>query len=206
MPRIDKDTYIIAGNVYNKYESKNPVTKFLMKNFLNSLDEILKTLGVKKILEVGCGEGYLTNYIKDQLNDIYIEGCDVSENIINIAREIYPDIPFFISSAYKTAYKNSEFDLVIASEVLEHLDRPHKALEELSRITNRYCLFSVPWEPMWRILNLTRGKYLKHLGNTPGHVQHWTRKDFTSLLKDYFRIKELKKPFPWTMVLCEKVY
>jgi len=66
--------------------------------------------------------------------------------------------------------KSQSYDLTIACEVLEHLEDPGQALTEIDRVTKQSVLISVPQEPMWRILNMARGKYWSDLGNTPGHV------------------------------------
>jgi len=63
-------------------------------------------------------------------------------------------------------------DLVIACEVLEHLDAPDQALSELQRVCRGQALVSVPNEPLWRMLNVARGKYWRSPGNTPGHLQN----------------------------------
>jgi len=60
----------------------------------------------------------------------------------------------------------------------------------------------VPREPIWRILNMARGKYWRALGNTPGHLQHWSRSGILGLLAEHFEIVEVRTPLPWTMVLC----
>ncbi|WP_207642472.1 hypothetical protein, partial [Desulfosporosinus sp. I2] len=65
-----------------------------------------------------------------------------------------------------------------------------------------HIILSVPREPLWRILNLARGKYIPDLGNTPGHIQHWSKKSFLRLVNRYFDVLEVKSPLPWTMVLC----
>ena len=48
--------------------------------------------------------------------------------------------------------------------------------------SSRWLLVSVPREPLWRGLNLARGSYLRELGNTPGHLNHWSKRRFASLL------------------------
>ena len=97
--------------------------------------------------------------------------------------------------------------MVVCSEVLEHLEEPENALKKINEITadKGYILLSVPNEPIWRICNMARGKYLKQLGNTPGHIQHWSKRTFCKMLtKNNMRIIETKTPFPWTMVLIAK--
>ncbi len=39
-------------------------------------------------------------------------------------------------------------------------------------------------------------------GNTPGHLQHWSRAGFLRLVADYFEVVEVRTPLPWTMALC----
>jgi hypothetical protein len=62
-------------------------------------------------------------------------------------------------------------------------------------------LVSVPREPLWRGLNMARGAYLRDLGNTPGHLNHWSRRGFVALLSRHGEVREVRSPFPWTMLL-----
>ena len=48
---------------------------------------------------------------------------------------------------------------------------------------------------------MARGAYLKDLGNTPGHVNHWSKRSFVSLLGRHGDVVEARSPFPWTMLL-----
>jgi hypothetical protein len=59
----------------------------------------------------------------------------------------------------------------------------------------------VPREPLWRALNLARGAYVRDLGDTPGHVNHWSRRAFTALLARHGEVVEARAPLPWTMLL-----
>ena len=62
--------------------------------------------------------------------------------------------------------------------MLEHLERPRDALAEMSRVAGRALLLSVPNEPGWRISHMLAGKNLRALGNTPGHINHWSKRAF----------------------------
>ena len=92
------------------------------------------------------------------------------------------------------------FDLVMAIEVLEHVDDPVAALAELVRVSRGGMVLSVPREPIWRVANMARGKYLADLGNTPGHVQHWSRRSFVELVGSQLEVVNVSTPFPWTMI------
>lgn len=198
----DQDS-TIAGNVYDKYRARNPLVRLMMAAFLAAFDELIGPLVVGNSLEVGCGEGQLTKRLKTMRGGMAVSGIDISEKMVRLAKELNNGGSFAVASVERLPFSDDAFDLVIGCEVLEHVTNYNDALEEMSRVAGRYCLFSVPWEPIWRLLNLLRGKYLRHLGNTPGHIQHWSRREFIAVLKAEFRILEIKTPFPWTMALCE---
>ena len=109
------------------------------------------------------------------------------------------------SSVHSTArdlpFADNEFDTACAIEVLEHVPDPERTLAEMVRVARRHVLVSVPREPMWRALNMLRGAYVRDLGNTPGHVNHWSRGAFLDFVNRHGRIAAVRSPFPWTMVL-----
>jgi hypothetical protein len=88
-----------------------------------------------------------------------------------------------------------------AIEVLEHVPDPERTVAEMARVAERWLLVSVPREPLWRGLNMARGAYLKDLGNTPGHVNHWSKRSFVQMLSRHGKVEEARSPFPWTMLL-----
>ena len=71
----------------------------------------------------------------------------------------------------------------------------------MARVAARHLLVSVPREPLWRALNVARGAYLRELGNTPGHLNHWSSAAFVALLGRHGEVLEARSPFPWTMLL-----
>lgn len=192
----------IPGNYYNKHKSANPIVKYLMKNFHDTLFEMIHYVSPVSMLDVGCGEGYSLKQLKDKYPELDIEATDVEQEIIEIARRENPDINFKVESAYAIDKPDGSYDLVTALEVLEHLEYPDKAIAEAKRLTKRYCIFSVPFEPCWRILNIMRLKYLSDLGNTPGHINHWGRDDFRKLLSKHFKNVKIRTVFPWNFALC----
>jgi 2-polyprenyl-3-methyl-5-hydroxy-6-metoxy-1,4-benzoquinol methylase len=98
-------------------------------------------------------------------------------------------------------YRDGEFELVSATEVLEHVPGPERVVAEMARVASGHVIVSVPHEPLWRMLNVARGAYLRELGNTPGHINHWSRRAFVSLLSPHGEVTEVRSPFPWTMLL-----
>jgi ubiquinone/menaquinone biosynthesis C-methylase UbiE len=195
---------VIGGNVFDKYHSSNPVARLLVRNFLRTMTRMLAPLPVKHILDIGCGEGYVLNALCQQLKPERAEGIDVAPEVVNQARQAYPQVPFSVASVYQLPYQAKSMDLVVMSEVLEHLEDPQRALKEVRRVASRFCLFSVPHEPVWRISNVIRLKYLRDMGNTPGHLQHFSTKTFLAALREQFDVRQIRTPFPWLMALCER--
>jgi ubiquinone/menaquinone biosynthesis C-methylase UbiE len=98
-------------------------------------------------------------------------------------------------------FPDNSFDLVLAIEVFEHLPHPHAALDELQRVCSGSLIASVPFEPIWRVGNMARGRYLPDLGNTPGHINHWTNRGFAKLVGERFEVSRAANPLPWSMLL-----
>ncbi len=194
-----------GGNLYNKYGSKNPLVKILMDKFLKDFDNCLDSIDAIciNVLDVGCGEGYLTAHIKEHNRYIDIEGIDYYDHIIEIAKGLHRDIKFLQGSIYELPYENNKFDILISSEVLEHLDNPERAINEIKRVSKKYCIITVPNEPYFRIANVCRFKYISSFGNTPGHIQNWTKKDFKELLEKHFKKVSIKTSTLWQIALCE---
>ena len=196
---------IVVGNAYDKYGSRNPVVRWIMRGFNDTLNSLVEKTTPKTIHEIGCGEGYLVLGWSRQ--GITARGSDFSSNVIELARVnavelgISPDV-FEVRSIYEMEPGRDSADLVVCCEVLEHLERPEEGLRALQRIASRYVIVSVPREPIWRLLNMARGKYLADFGNTPGHIQHWSRDNFVHLVEHYFDIIDVRSPLPWTMLLC----
>ena len=217
-----KETALVQpeGNYYDKYHSTNPIVKWMMKRFKDAIRELLDFMGKDfcQICEAGCGEGEITLFIKEMYPEAKIDAFDISERVIAEAEQRIKDISFYVGNIYtmeicksgeeKRVLNKEKYDLVICSEVLEHLEHPECALQSIKGVCvdNGIILLSVPKEPIWRICNMVRGKYWKNLGNTPGHIQHWTKKNFCKMIEDNdLKIVSVRTPFPWTMVLAKKV-
>jgi len=193
----------VAGNFQNKCQGVNPLEEFFIGRFSSCMLQLVSATGAKTVLDVGCGEGYPAQCLYRSYAGIGITGIDWSEEVIRQAKRINGHIGFQVASAYDLPFASDSFDLVMALEVLEHLLYPERALAEMGRVARKYCLFSVPQEPLWRILNVLRGKYLGSWGNTPGHLQHWSKFGFLRLLKSSnLQVEQVLTPFPWTMALC----
>lgn len=200
-----KENGIVVGNAYDKYGSRNPIVKWIMGGFESALSELVTRASPTAIHEIGCGEGYWVLRWTGQ--GIAARGCDFSTQVIELARENAAGLgvttPLFKArSIYDLEMGQDGADLIVCCEVLEHLEDPEAGLEALHRVVGRHLIVSVPREPLWCALNLVRGKYIADWGNTPGHIQHWSKRGFVRLVSKYFEVVEVKSPLPWTMLLC----
>jgi len=197
------DDGIVTGNTYDKYGSSNPVVRRLMANFERTLDELLARAAPRSLLDVGCGEGVLVHRWALAMPDRRVVGIDLEEESIQAgwAERQAANLEYRTMPADDLPFATGEFDLATAIEVLEHVPDPERTLAEMARCAERHLLVSVPREPLWRALNLARGAYIGQLGNTPGHLNHWSKRSFAQMLSRHGQIVELRSPFPWTMLL-----
>ena len=194
----------VTGNTYDKYGSGNPVVRRLMAGFERSLDELMALAAPRSVLDVGCGEGVLTHRWAQRLEGRVV-GIDLDDPHLRAewATRRAPNLEFRAMPAEDLPFGDGEFDLATAIEVLEHVPAPERTLAEMARVAARHLIVSVPREPLWRALNLARGAYLRDLGNTPGHLNHWSRRGFVALLSRHGEVVEVRSPPPWTMLLVK---
>jgi 2-polyprenyl-3-methyl-5-hydroxy-6-metoxy-1,4-benzoquinol methylase len=202
-PAITTDAEgVVTGNTYDKYGSQNPVVKRLMARFHGTLEELFTQAAPTSLLDVGCGEGVLTHQWAEQVQGRVV-GIDLDDPQLHEQwkdRQA-PNLEYRVMKAENLPFGDDEFDLAAAIEVLEHVPDPAHTVAEMARVASRHLLVSVPREPLWRGLNMARGAYLKDLGNTPGHVNHWSKRSFVKLLSQHGTVVEARSPFPWTMLL-----
>ena len=197
-----------AGNTFDKYASRNPISRRLVDGFLRAHEELLAKTTASGILDIGCGEGFLLSRIRSAHPTSRLLAMDLDEGVVREANNLCPEPHYLQADAQYLPLRDGCVELVVACEVLEHVPSPGKALQEIHRVlaSGGYLLASVPWEPVWRILNLARAKYVSALGNTPGHINHFRRREFRQLVQQFgFEIVEVRRPLPWTFLLARRM-
>jgi SAM-dependent methyltransferase len=193
-----------GGNVYDKYASSNPIARRLVAGFMSDLDELVARTDAHEAHEVGCGEGELS--IRLARRGIRVRGTDAFPQVLEEARRRASaagvEVDFEATPVEQLRPEHDAAELIVCCEVLEHVDDPTKAAEVLARLARPWLIASVPREPLWRALNLARLSYVGALGNTPGHLSHWSKRGFEQFLGDRFEVVEVRTPTPWTMALC----
>lgn len=192
-----------TGNTFDKYGSRNPVVRRLMASFERDLAELFAIAAPGSVLDIGCGEGVLTTRWAAALPDRRVVGFDLADPKLEElwAQSDLPNLRFDTGDARRLPYADREFEMVAAIETLEHIPDPDRVVAEMARVASASLLVSVPHEPLWRMLNLARGAYVRDLGNTPGHVNHFSARSFKQLLARHGEVVQARAPFPWTMLL-----
>lgn len=194
-------------------EGQGKIGSRLLDNYFKSVEQLVLASGIREqgavqAIEIGCGEGFSTQRLRDMLpENVTLSASEYVADLVPKAQERNPDVTIIEESAYETTHADNSFDIVFLLEVLEHLDYPDKALEELQRIVKPggYLVLGVPREPIWCSLNLARGKYITRLGNTPGHLNHWPTFALKRTVAQHFGpIVKTRTPLPWTQVLAQK--
>ncbi len=191
---------------YTKHSDTRPSRRKEIDNFYSTLSKMCKQLRVKKVLDAGCGEGFTLDQLrKEKIGNEFV-GIDNSAVAINLGKKLFPSFLLKVDDIYNLSFNDSSQDLVICTEVLEHLKEPDRAIKELIRVSKKYIVLSVPNEPFFSFRNLLKGKHIKRLGNTPGHINWWTSFVFEKLIKKLgLRILKVEHPFPFTLILAMKV-
>ena len=194
---------IVTGNTFDKYGSSNPLVRRMMSGFERTAVELFDLAAPGSVLDVGCGEGVLVQRWAQRRPASRFVGIDLEEPSIQEgwAEHPAPNLEYRVVDEPGLPFADGEFELASAMEVLEHLPDPEQMLSEMARCASRHLLVSVPREPMWRMLNMARGAYWSSWGNTPGHLNHWSGRSLRALLSGTGEVREVRSPFPWTMVL-----
>ena len=192
-----------SGNVTPKRHL--PVLRSIQARLDRAVVAACRGQRAKRLLDVGCGEGELTEQLARTLPDGEVLGLDrPSKKLDGCWKRIdQPNLTFVTGSATDLPFGDDEFDVVTAIEVLEHIRDWSAALDEIARVCSRLVVASVPHEPYWRYLNMARLAYLDANGNTPGHVNHWSRRDFRRVMEQRFVVRAVRSIFPWTLVVAE---
>lgn len=188
-----------VGNAFDKYAAANPVERLLMQRFLAAFDSLLPSIPPLRVLEVGVGEGEILQRVQSRFPDASCRGLDVPDESLPPEWE-RRGITAEFGNVEALRFDDRSFDLVLAIEVLEHVDDVEAALREISRVCAGAAVMSVPFEPVWRLGNMARGRYLRQFGNTPGHVNHWSRRSFRRMVSRHFDVERVLSPLPWTML------
>ncbi|MCE5278166.1 MAG: class I SAM-dependent methyltransferase [Planctomycetaceae bacterium] len=186
-----------------KYTHSTGASRWLINRFFSQMSELLQGLDVQVAAEIGCGPGFSTQQLRKSLSQkVVFDASDVEPDLVKLAGERNPDVPVRRESIYHLSRPDHSVDILFVLEVLEHLEHPEQAMAEICRVSRRWAILSVPREPIWCMMNMGRLKYVRSLGNTPGHLNHWTARGFINFVSLYCKVISRRTPLPWTILLC----
>jgi SAM-dependent methyltransferase len=186
--------------LYERYHSKRKLQRFVIdeKNFAyRTLIYFLRKYqrNRKKVLDIGCGVGTIDFYLAKQ--GFNITGIDISQNSISIAKKnaeyfkLNKKIVFKVLD-FPNKIPKGKFDIIICSEVLEHLKHDKVAVEKIKIFltSGGILIASSPSQNSllyrWGLLN----KFEKEVG----HLRRYSEESFRNLFENAgFRILETKK-------------
>lgn len=188
-----------TGNTYDKYGSTNPLTRRLLDGFFAALGDAVGNDPVADILEIGAGEGHVSGWLRERFPSARLVALDLADPEL-AQRWRAASLDGVFGDGEHLPFPDDRFDLVVAIEMLEHVNDPPAVLRELVRVGRRSLVCSVPREPLWRVLNMARGAYIREWGNTPGHIQHWSSRGFARMVGEHITVETVRRPLPWTVV------
>jgi 2-polyprenyl-3-methyl-5-hydroxy-6-metoxy-1,4-benzoquinol methylase len=188
---------------FAKFQTRNPLARFLFDRFYGALRQVVTELRPASVLDAGCGEGETLERLHDLLpGDVC--GFDINPACVRFASARLPGYRFDTGDVFHVGHEDGRFELVLCLEVLEHLADPDLALRELSRVSSRQIVISVPNEPFFRLTNLARGMYVRRWGDHPEHCQHWNRSSLAALLAGSSDVIAVRSSYPWLIASCRK--
>jgi len=183
----------------------NGIERFVIGRFNKKLLRYARFVSPVTVLDAGCGEGFTLQTLKRAGIGKRLFGIDASHHAVKTGKKLFPGLSLITGDIRHMQFADASFDMVICTEVLEHVKVPQEAIAEIRRVARSYVLISVPLEPWFCIVNFLRGKYIRSWGNHPEHVNHWTFAGFIRFVEDQgFSVIQSGVSFPWSMVLARK--
>ncbi|MHB9033909.1 MAG: class I SAM-dependent methyltransferase [Anaerolineae bacterium] len=179
----------------------NPLKRVFIDRFMRQVTLEVQGFNPSRILDIGCGEGYFTAHLSQQI-PAAITGLDIDQAKIERARQRCPQHTFLQADLFSADLSSLKPDLLLAMEVLEHLAAPQQALQRFRELAPA-AILTVPQEPWFSLMSLAGGNYVKNLGRHPDHVNAWSTASFHRLLIPYYPSVRIRVSIPWIIAVCE---
>ena len=167
-------------------------------------ETILSQIGDETfVIDVGCGEGITLGKLVRRFPEKSLIGIDLSRENVDICRS--QRLPAAMGDSYNLSFRDDSVDCCLFMEVLEHLEKPERALKEIHRVLrdNGLLLVLIPNDTAFVVARLLTFKF-KEARYDPGHVKRWNpRLIRDELQKHGFRVeKQMSLPFHlWALSL-----
>jgi 2-polyprenyl-3-methyl-5-hydroxy-6-metoxy-1,4-benzoquinol methylase len=186
----------MAENLVESYGWKSAETTYAGIYIAPRILKIIKVLGATRLLDLGSGNGALCSVLADA--GYQVVGVEYDLNGVEIAQAAHPAIPFYKfgvqSDPSDLLAHEAVFDVVVSTEVIEHLFSPHLLpLYAKAVLKDRgHLVLTTPYHGYLKNLALAVfGKWDKHFTALwhGGHIKFWSRSTLTKLLESHgFRV------------------
>lgn len=152
----------IWANDWQDMERFNPTARHLERMIC---DTIRQLTDVKSVVDVGCGMGVNVKRIHAKFPQLRITGTDISPKSLEMAEKYVgkSELINYAAVDIATGPLPATYDLVLCSQVLEHIENDRKALESLAGMCAKYLLITVP-----------SGRY-NRTSKVVGHHRHYSK-------------------------------
>lgn len=160
-------------------------SKFYFKNLFRPIIKYIEKIGTGKVLDVGCAYGLMLQRFPDSFQKF---GVDVSEYAVLAAKKRLPSAIFRIRSAEeKLPFEKDFFDIILFNDVIEHLENPKVALENICRVLKKGGILYITTPN----LNIVRKNIFRYADKKEHHISLFSHSDLVSLLDSIgFKIVE----------------
>jgi 2-polyprenyl-3-methyl-5-hydroxy-6-metoxy-1,4-benzoquinol methylase len=128
---------------WDDMKKSGPFSRHLRRIIKN----IIRPLNFESVLDVGCGQGSFLQDLQAEFPNIKPFGIDISSASIELSRKRVPNGRFSVVDVTDSSL-DERCDLVVCSEVLEHIADDLLALHNLQKMTRKYLLVATPQERM----------------------------------------------------------
>lgn len=143
--QIQQDYYNSTAEKYDAWHTETESAKIVDQWNFENLQKFLDNKKVDKCLDVACGTGRLSAKLLQVADQVY--GVDLSEEVLKIAKNKYPQINFSLGESVDLPYEDNFFDLVIINGSLHHFFATEKTFSEAFRVLKSGGKFVVLGEP-----------------------------------------------------------
>ncbi|MGH9420370.1 MAG: class I SAM-dependent methyltransferase [Thermoanaerobaculia bacterium] len=125
------------------------------------------------LIDLGCGNGQLLDEIARRFPQMKLAGIDLSENQLQENRERHPSIAWMAADLQKPVEASDRFDVVVASEIIEHLDQPEALLRNAALLAR----------PGGMLILTTQSGTIRETERRVGHIRHFDAATLDAMLR-----------------------
>ncbi|ESQ16685.1 MAG: methyltransferase domain-containing protein [Thiohalocapsa sp. PB-PSB1] len=166
----ESDPYTLESDIESDFHRRRvELTLDLVTEAVSSIKDS------PQILDLGCGQGHITERIRQAVNAAQISGLDYSVSAVEYAHKNFPQIDFAVGDAYDSPYARQFFDVVVCNNLWEHVPDPLFLLNRVKQVIKPggYLIVSTPSRyRLGNMVNVIMGKPVKFLSKF--HVTEYT--------------------------------